>query len=283
MNQTLSQKLFFNAFRFSAFFGVLVIVFVFSSLFYFGYSVLSPGFLLKFWSHQDITAGGIFPAIVGSLYIGIGVLLISFPLGIATAIFLTEYTAPRLWKRLIELAIQNLAGVPSVVYGLFGLSVFVNLFQLKTSLLSAILTLSVMTLPWIIAASVEALRMVPKKFRESSLALGATEWQTIQRVVIPASLPASITGGIVGIARALGETAPIIIVGATFYLSSLPTSLTDKFMALPYHIFILATQHSSPFALQYAAATAIVLIILTFILSIGGITARYYLRKKRDW
>jgi phosphate transport system permease protein len=200
-----------------------------------------------------------------------------------TAIFLTEYSKNSLLKRIIHLAIRNLSGVPSIVYGLFGLVVFVNLFSFGTSLLSAILTLSFMTMPWIITASVEAFESVPQKFRESSLALGATHWQTTRKIVLPAAATGSITGGIIGIARALGETAPLIMVGATFYLSSLPSSPLDKFMALPYHTFILATQHSSPYASTYAAGTALVLIMFTFLLSLGAIFLRFHYRRKKDW
>ena len=140
-----------------------------------------------------------------------------------------------------------------------------------------------MTLPWIIIASVEALQAVPNRFRESSFALGASRFETVRYVVVPAALPGSITGGIIGLARALGETAPIIIVGATFFLATLPSSPLDQFMALPYHTFILATQHASPFANEYAAATALVLILLTFILSFFGIFVRYVYRRKKDW
>ena len=252
-------------------------------LIYVGHVAVSWDFLTSMWSHRDITKGGIFPAIVGSLYLGIGVLVVSFPLGFGTAIFLTEYSKENWWKCVIELAIRNLAGVPSVVFGLFGFAVFVNFFHLKSSLLAAILTLSVMTLPWIITASVEALEAVPRRFRDSSLALGGSRWDTVRKIVIPAALPGSITGGIIGLARAMGETAPIIIVGATFYLASLPSSPLDQFMALPYHSFILATQHSSPYAREYAAATALVLILLTFLLSLGAIVLRYVYRRNKDW
>ena len=279
----LREAIYFNLFRGSALIGIAILFVVLFLLFSSGHSVLSSRFLTSAWQHRDITQGGIFPAIIGSLYLGIGVMLISFPLGIGTAIFISEYSKNNVWKKIIQLSIRNLAGVPSVVYGLFGLAVFVNFLSFGTSLLSAILTLSVMTLPWIITASVEALEAVPQKFRETSLALGATEWQTIRKIVFPAAFPGTVTGGVIGIARALGETAPIIMVGATFYISSLPTSPFDKFMALPYHTFILATQHSSPYAPSYAAGTALVLIFLTFLLSLGAIVARYYYRIKKDW
>lgn len=283
INELLREKIYFFMFRASAFLGISLLLLVLAFLFSRGHSVIDWNFLTSNWQHRDITQGGILPAIVGSIYLGLGVMFVSFPLGIGAAIFLTEYSKSTLVKRMLQLAIRNLAGVPSVVYGLFGLAVFVNFLSFGTSLLAAILTLSVMTLPWIITASVEAFEAVPQKFRESSLALGATHWQTMKRIVFPAAIPASITGGIIGIARALGETAPLIIVGATFYLSSLPSSPFDKFMALPYHTFILATQHSSPFATSYAAGTALVLILLTFLLSLGAIVLRYYYQRKKDW
>lgn len=277
------ERFFFWLFRTLAAVGIVILVTVLILLWSVGHDVLSWQFFTAPWSHRDITQGGIFPAIVGSLYLGLGVILLSFPLGLGTAVYLTEYSGEHLWKRSVELAIRNLAGVPSVVYGLFGFAVFVQTLQFGGSLLSAVLTLSIMTLPWIITASVEALKAVPRRFRDSSLALGATQWDTIRMVVLPAALPGSITGGIIGLARALGETAPIIIVGATFYLATLPTSPLDKFMALPYHTFILATQHASPQAPAYAAATALVLIALTFVLSSGAMFIRYSYRRKKDW
>ncbi len=278
-----AEAVFFWLFRLSAVLAVAILVGTLVLLFISGRSVLSWQFLTSAWQHQDITKGGIFPAIVGSVWLGIGVTAVSFPLGVGTAVFLTEYGEETRWKGFIRLAIRNLAGVPSVVYGLFGLSVFVHLCGLGMTLISAILTLSVMTLPWIITASVEALNTVPEKLRDSSFALGATRWQTVRRVVLPAALPGCITGGIIGIARALGETAPIILVGATFYLTQLPNSPFDKYMALPYHAFILATQHSSPHAPTYAAGTALVLMALTFVLSAGAILIRTSLRSKRVW
>lgn len=278
-----AELLFFSLFRLSTLLGVALLFVVLLLLFRSGYSVLGWRFLTSSWQHRDITQGGIFPAIVGSLYLGVGVLCISFPLGVGTAIFLTEYSRHLFWRRVIQLAIRNLAGVPSVVYGLFGLAVFVHILSLGMSLISAILTLSVMTLPWIITASVEALESVPQKFRDSSLALGATQWQTIRKIVLPAAIPGCITGGVIGVARALGETAPIILVGATFYITRLPSSLFDKYMALPYHTFILATQHASPDAAAYAAGTAFVLMALTFLLSLGAIFLRSSFRRKKVW
>lgn len=283
MSHYAEERFFFGLFRTLAALGIVILATVLVLLWSVGHEVLSWQFFTAAWSHRDIAQGGIFPAILGSLYVGIGVMVLSFPLGLGTAIYLTEYSGEHVWKRSVELAIRNLAGVPSVVYGLFGFAVFVQALQFGGSLLSAVLTLSIMTLPWIVTASVEALKAVPRRFRDSSLALGATQWDTIRMVVLPAALPGSITGGIIGLARALGETAPIIIVGATFYLATLPTSPFDKFMALPYHTFILATQHASPQAPAYAAATALVLIALTFLLSSGAMFIRYSYRRKKDW
>ncbi|MBI3331434.1 phosphate ABC transporter permease PstA [Candidatus Peregrinibacteria bacterium] len=248
-----------------------------------GWSVLDVDFFFGTWQHRNIAEGGIAQAIMGSLYLGLGVLFISFPLGIGTAIFLTEYSADRTARRTVQLAIRNLAGVPSVVYGLFGLTLFVQLLNFGSSLLAAICTLSAMTLPWVITASVEALEAVPQKFRDSSLALGATHWQTTRRIVLPAGMPGCLTGGIISMARALGETAPIILVGATFFLSGFPGSPFDRFMALPYHTFILATQHASPDAPATAAGTALILLLLTFILSAGAILLRWRLRRQKVW
>lgn len=277
----MKEKIYLTVFQISAIISIFFLIDVLFLLFISGKSVLSWHFLTAYWNHSDIQLGGIFQAIVGSLYIGIGVMLISFPLGLGTAIYLTEYNDNNLWTRIIQIAIRNLAGVPSVVYGIFGLAVFVSYFSFGTSLLSAVLTLSVMTLPWVITASVEALKSIPIEIRESSLALGATQWQTIYKTVLPVALPNCITGGIIGNARALGETAPIIMVGATFYISGLPQTPLDKFMALSYQTFILATQHSSPYAPAYAAGTALVLITLTFLLSFTAFFIRYHYRKNK--
>lgn len=278
-----SQAFFFTLFRTSAFAATALLILLMVLLIIAGHSVINWQFLTASWQHQDITKGGIFPAILGSIYLGLGVMLISFPFGVATAVFLTEYGKHSRWRRLIQLAIRNLAGVPSVVYGLFGLSLFVYGLGLGMSLLSAILTLSVMTLPWVITSSVEALDAVPVQFRDSSMALGATKWQTIRRIVLPAALPGCLTGGVIGMARALGETAPIILVGATFFLTKLPSSPFDKYMALPYHVFILSTQHSSPHAQEFAAGSALVLMAVTFLLSLTAIILRYRLRRKKVW
>ncbi len=278
-----AQRVWFALFRLSAVLSVAVLAGTVLLLLEAGSGALSWQFLTAAWQQRDITQGGIAPAIAGSLLLGVGVAILSFPLGVGTAVFLTEYARGSRARRVVEVAIRNLAGVPSVVYGLFGLALFVHGLHLGMSLLSAVCTLSAMTLPWIISASAEALSTVPQAFRQGSMALGATRWQTTWRVVLPSALPGCITGGIIGVARAMGETAPIILVGATFYLSRLPSSPLDRFMALPYHTFILATQHSSPSAPAYAAATALTLIGLTFALSFGAILFRSSVRRRRDW
>jgi phosphate transport system permease protein len=279
----LRQAIYFSLFKAVTFFSVVILLFVIIYIFVQGHRVVDWHFLTQMWSHQDITQGGIFPALLGSLLLGLLLSLAAIPIGVCTAIYLHEYAPDNTMTRVIKLSIRNLAGVPSIVYGMFGLAFFVMFLSLGTSLLSAALTLACMTLPWIITASEEALKAVPISFREASYALGATKWQTIKRIVLPSSLSGILTGAILGTSRAMGETAPIIMVGATFYMDYIPLSVLDKFMALPYHLFILATQHSDPAAKEYAAGTALVLIALVFLLNIGVFILRYRLRKKKDW
>ena len=278
-----SERVIFAIMRLMTFFAIALLATTIVLLIIAGGSVIDWHFLTANWQQREITTGGIFPAVVGTLWIGAGVMLVSFPLGFATAVYLNEYHRASTGRRVIQVAIRNLAGVPSVIYGLFGLIVFVSFLNFNTSILSAILTLSIMALPWIITASDEALQSVPQQFRESSFALGATNIQTITRVVLPLAIPGSLTGTMIGVSRSLGETAPLMMVGATFFLSKLPSSPFDQFMALPYHIFILATQHSSPDAPAYAAATALVLIALIFSLNLAAILLRSHFRKQKDW
>jgi len=277
------EKLYFAIFKIATFFLVGILIFILLYVFFKGFKVINIHFLISMWNHQDISQGGIFPAIFGSILLGIGVSILSIPIGICTAIYLHEYAKDNLFTRMIKISIRNLAGVPSVVYGLFGIAFFVLFLKMGTSLIAASFTLGCMTLPWIITASEESLKSVPNSFKEASLALGATKWETIRDVVLPNSLGGMLTGSILGISRAMGETAPIIMVGATFYISYLPVSPLDKFMALPYHIFILATQHSSPLAISYAFGTALILILMMFCLNLGIFIIRYKLRKKKEW
>ena len=228
--------------------------------------------------------GGIFPAIVGTFYLLLGTMLASLPLGIASAVYLSEYARQTLFTRSIRLAIITLAGVPSIVFGLFGLGMFVIFFGFGASILAGSLTLACMVLPTIIVASEEALRAVPQSLREGSLALGATQWQTIWKNVLPYSLSGMLTGSILGIGRAAGETAPILLTVAAFFLPKLPKSVFDQVMALPYHLYILATQHPEAHKvrpLQYG--TALVLLALVISISSGAMLLRSYFRRKYRW
>ncbi|MDY6838957.1 MAG: phosphate ABC transporter permease PstA [Thermodesulfobacteriota bacterium] len=230
---------------------------------------------------DSMTKGGILPCIVGTACLSIGALVVAFPIGVASAIYLHEYARPGRVLRVIRLGINNLAGVPSVVFGLFGLAFFVVWLDMGVSILAGSLTLGALTLPVIIGASEEALRSVPDTYREASLGLGATKWQTIYRVVLPAALPGILTGAILGIGRAAGETAPIMFTAAVFYTPSLPSSLFDEIMALPYHIYVLATAGTEIEAtrhLQYG--TALVLIVLVLGLNLFAIIYRARLRKR---
>jgi phosphate transport system permease protein len=227
-------------------------------------------------------AGGIFPTIVGTAYLVAGTMIFSLPMGILAAIYLTEYAKDNLLTRMIDIAIVNLAGVPSVVYGLFGLGLFVTFLQFGASILAGCLTLAIMSLPVIITASREALGTVPQSFREASLALGATKWQTIHRVVFPNSLPGIMTGTILALSRAAGETAPILFTVAAFYLPRLPGSIFDQCMALPYHLYVISTQipNIKP-TVQYA--TALVLIFLMLTMNVIAAVIRAHFRKKKKW
>ncbi|OGD15797.1 MAG: phosphate ABC transporter, permease protein PstA [Candidatus Aminicenantes bacterium RBG_16_66_30] len=231
---------------------------------------------------RGMTEGGIFPAIVGTFLVTVITALLAIPLGMCSAIYLNEYARQNRLTRLIRLSIRNLSGVPSIVYGLFGVILFVNALRLGTSILSAGLTLGLMTLPWTITASEEALKTIPDSYREGALALGATKWQAIRTNVLPYAVPGMLTGTVLGLARAAGETAPIMFTGAAFYLPYLPKSLSDQFMALPYHLYIMATQHHAIQQVRpLAYGTALVLIVLVLGLNMTAVVIRYRLRRKR--
>lgn len=233
---------------------------------------------------RGMTEGGIFPAIFGTFLVTIVTAVLAIPLGMFAAIYLNEYAKQSRLTRLIRLSIRNLSGVPSIVYGLFGVILFVNILRFGTSILSAGLTLGLLTLPWTITASEEALKTVPNAYREGSLALGATKWQSIRTNVLPYAIPGMLTGTVLGLARAAGETAPILFTGAAFYLPYLPKSLSDQFMALPYHLYIMATQHHAILQVRpLAYGTALVLIVLVLGLNMMAIVIRYRMRRKRRW
>ncbi|MGD9394673.1 MAG: phosphate ABC transporter permease PstA [Dehalococcoidia bacterium] len=210
-------------------------------------------------------AGGIFPAIVGTFYLMLGTIIFALPIGVMAGIYLTEYARDNWLTRLINLAIVNLAGVPSIVYGLFGLGIFVLAFNFGISLLSASLTLACQALAMTITTSREAVLAVPKEYREGSLATGATKWQTVWHVVLPQARPGIITGAVLAMSRAAGETAPILVVGAAFLLPSLPNSPFDQFMALPYHLYTVAAHVPGiPDSTMWGVALVLLAVVLSF-------------------
>lgn len=226
--------------------------------------------------------GGIFPAIMGTLYLVLGTIIFALPIGILSAIYLSEYAKDNTLTRIIKLAIINLAGVPSVVYGLFGLGLFVIFLKFGVSILAGSLTLAIMVLPVIITTSKEALDSVPVLFREVSLSLGASRWQTIRCAVLPHALPGILTGTILGIGRAAGETAPILFTVAAFYLPRLPKSVFDQVMALPYHLYVISTQVPN-IKLEVRYGTALVLITLVLSMNLVAIIIRSRIRGKKKW
>ncbi|MBI9030701.1 phosphate ABC transporter permease PstA [bacterium] len=264
---------------FTAFFLISFLYIIFSK----GGSVLSWTFFTDF-PREGMTTGGIYPAIVGTLYLTILSILIALPLGVFTAIYMVHLAKPYWLMRIVRIAVNTLAGVPSIIYGLFGLTLFVRIMQLEVSLISGALTLAILALPVIINASEEAIRSVPRSFREGSLALGATERQTIMRVIVPTALPNILTGAIISIGRVAGETAPIMFTAATFYSRMLPTSINHEVMALPYHIYALMTEGSKPDQqVPIAYGTAVVLLLLVMFVSATAIIIRYKIRKSRKW
>lgn len=231
---------------------------------------------------NGMRSGGIWPAIVGTFYLTLGTAIFAVPLGIGAAIYLAEYASENRWTQLIRIAIINLAGIPSVVYGLFGLGLFVLFLNFGTSILAGSLTLSIMTLPVIISTTEEALRAVPQAFRTVSISVGATKWQTIRKIVLPQALPGILTGVILGLERAAGETAPILFTVAAFFLPRLPDSPMDATMALPYHLYVISTQvPGMPIKIQYGTA----LVLLVFVLSMNLIATviRSRARARRQW
>ncbi len=260
---------------------VLPIVLVVGYIVVQGAPALSWEFITQM-PRSGMREGGLLPAIVGTLWLTAGTAVFAVPLGVAMAIYLAEYASDSLLTRLVRLSIINLAGIPSVVYGLFGLGVFVLFMRFGSSILAGALTLAIMTLPVIISTSEEALRTVPQSFRTVSISLGGTKWQTISRVVLPQALPGILTGVILGLERAAGETAPILFTVAAFFLPRLPHSVFDQTMALPYHLFVISTQvPGMPIKIQYGTA----LVLLIFVLSMNLLAAglRSYYRRRRQW
>jgi phosphate transport system permease protein len=281
MNRNLVQRFGFGLLTLMAFLTVLPIILVIGYIIVQGAPAISLEFITGY-PYGGMRQGGIWPAIVGTFYLTLGTAAFSVPLGVAAAIYLSEYAADNIVTRIIRLAIINLSGIPSVVYGLFGLGLFVFFLKFGTSILSASLTLSIMTLPVIISTSEEALRAVPQAFRTVSISVGATRWQTIRRIVLPEALPGIITGVILGLNRAAGETAPILFTGAAFFLPRLPGSPFDATMALPYHLFVISTQiPEMPFQIQYGTALVLITFVVTMNMLANFIRSRA--RARRQW
>ncbi len=281
LNRHVAERLGFGLITMMAVLVMIPIVGVIVYIVVRGAPAISGEFLTAL-PRDGMRAGGILPAIVGTFYLTIGTAVFSVPLGIAAAIYLSEYASDTPLTRTIRIAIINLSGIPSVVYGLFGLGLFVLFLKFGTSILSASLTLSIMTLPVIISTSEEALRAVPQSFRTVSISLGATRWQTIRRIVVKEALPGILTGVILGLERAAGETAPILFTGAAFFLPRLPHSPLDATMALPYHLFVISTQvPNMPIEIQYGTA----LVLLSFVLAMNVIATviRSRARARRQW
>jgi phosphate transport system permease protein len=275
------QALGFTLIRLIALFTVLPILGIVVYIIIKGGSSISWEFLTTM-PRDGMRAGGILPAIIGTFYLMIGTAVFSIPLGLAAGIYLSEYSDDNTFTRILRLAIISLAGVPSVVYGLFGLGLFVLFFKFGISILSASLTLSIMTLPIIISTTEEAMRSVPYQFSIVGISLGGTQWQTIRKLILPQALPGIVTGIILGLERAVGETAPILFTGATFFLPRLPSSPMDATMALPYHIFVISTQvPGMPIQIQYG--TVLVLIVFVLVMNLIASLIRSRARAMRQW
>jgi phosphate transport system permease protein len=276
----LTQKFFYVLFLILT---LIVVAFIFGIIFYLIIRVakaISWDFISKFPTN-GMREGGILPAIIGTVYLMAGTIIFALPIGIFAAIYLNEYAARNKFTRMVRLSIINMAGVPSVVYGLFGLGFFVLFLKFGKSILSGSLTLALMVLPIIITSTEEALKAVPDTYRQASLALGASKWQTVSKVVLPQALSGIITGSVIGVGRAAGETAPIIFTVAAFSTPGLPKSILDQVMALPYHLYVLATQVTNP-PKDTLWGTALVLLILVLFFSVTGsiIRVRQRLKKK---
>lgn len=260
--------------------GILSIIPVFIILGYIifkGVSAISWDFLTKM-PEDGMRAGGIFPAIVGTIWLTVGTILISVPFGVLTGIYLVEYAKDNWLTRIINLTIINLAGIPSIIYGLFGMALFVIFLEFDVSILSGSLTLGIMCLPVIITSTRESLLTIPNHLREASLALGATKWETITKVILPAALPGILTGVILSISRAAGETAPIMFTAVAFYLPFLPETPWDQVIALPYHLYVISTQVPN-MPLEYMTGTLFVLVVITISFNLIGAAIRQKFNK----
>ncbi len=281
MSRQTSQKIAFALITFAAIVVVVPIVLVVVYIVAQGIRAISWEFISGF-PRGGMREGGILPAVIGTVVLTFGTAIAAIPLGVGAATYLAEYARDNWLTRAIRLAIINLAGIPSVVYGLFGLAMFVLFLEFGTSIIAGSLTLGLMTLPVVISTAEEAILAVPQSFRVVSISLGGTKWQTIREVVLPQALPGIITGIILGLERAAGETAPILFTVAAFYLPRLPRSMFDQTMALPYHLYVISTQvPGMPARIQYG--TALVLLVLVLSMNVVATIIRSYFRRKRQW
>ncbi len=281
MNSNAKQKVAFTLLMLTTVVVTIPVLLIVGVILKHGVGALSWDFLTTPPRH-GMREGGIFPAIVGTLCLVVGAVVFAVPLGVLAAIYLNEYAKENLLTRLIRLAIINLAGVPSVVYGLFGMGLFVIFLKFGSSILAGGLTLAVMNLPVIITASKEALASVPQSFREVSLSLGVSRWQTIRHIVLPNAIPGILTGIILEVSRAAGETAPILFTAAAFYIPGLPNSVFSQVMALPSHLFAISTQIPN-IGLEMRYGTALVLLGLVFGVNFFAILLRARLRGRKKW
>jgi phosphate transport system permease protein len=245
-----------------------------------GMKAISWDFITKM-PEEGMTKGGIMPAIVGTLTLVAGSMIFAFPIGIMAGIYMNEYAREGFLKRFIQVMTNNLAGIPSIVFGLFGMSLFVNKLHFGDSILAGSLTLGILVLPVVIRTTEEALKAVDDSFRIGSLALGASKWQTTSRVILPSAFPNIITGLILSIGRVSGETAPILFTCAAYFLPKLPHSVMDQVMALPYHLYVIATSGTNiTESRPIAYGTALVLIAIVLIMNILANVLRRYFGKK---
>jgi len=273
MDKLVKEKIAFWIFRLLSILVIGILVWILGFIFVRGIHVLNWDFITKM-PEDGMTKGGIYPAIIGTFCLILGSMVFAFPIGVMAGIYMNEYVKDGFWKRFIKLMTNNLAGIPSIVFGLFGMALFVNQLKFGDSILAGSLTLGLLALPVVIRITEEALKAVDDTFRQASLALGATKLQTIRKVVLPISLPNIITGLILSIGRVSGETAPILFTCAAYFLPKLPTSIFDQVMALPYHLYVIATsgtqvEQSRPMA--YGTALVLVLIVLILNLVANGL------------
>lgn len=272
------EKIFENIIKAIGIISILPVFLIIGYIIYKGIPAISWEFLTEM-PRNGMREGGIFPAIIGTIYLTIGTIVVSVPFGIFTGIYLVEYAKDNLLTRIINLTIINLAGIPSIIYGLFGMALFVIFLGFGVSIISGSLTLGIMCLPVIITSTRESLLAIPNHLREASLALGATKWETITKVVLPAALPGILTGVILSISRAAGETAPIMFTAVAFYLPFLPETPWDQVMALPYHLYVISTQVPN-MPVSYMNSTLFVLVVITISFNLIGAVIRQKFNNK---